>query len=250
LAPIVEMLNASGQELQLHLHPEWADEITPSPFGNILSKRQHLTYYSGEEQTRLIRYAMKTIQEAGGSRITAFRAGSFAANRETFAALAANQIAQDSSVNATLACSVPDLRCSIDLYRPSLIERVEEYPMSVFRDGLGRPRHAQLGACSAAEIIDAMQSARAKGWSHFVVLAHNFELLRPTSAEPDPIMVGRFKRVCEFLASNADELPTKGFHTVSRPAKGSTAHQFNLPTAHLAATARRHSEQLVRRLRG
>jgi hypothetical protein len=250
LRTIVEMLKACGQEIQLHLHPEWTDEITPSPLDGTRGKRQHLTYYSQDEQTRLIRYGLETLEEVGVLQITAFRAGSFAANRDTFAALVANHIGQDSSVNATVSRSVPDLREFIDLYRSSIVEGVEEYPMSVFVDGFGRPRHAQLGACSASEMIGAIEHASAVGWRHFVILGHNFELLRHASVEPDSIVVGRFESLCQYLSRNADEVPTKGFRTLSQKAEGPGAQRSALPTATFAATLRRHSEQMLRRIQG
>jgi len=249
LAIIVRMLNASGQEVQLHLHPEWTDEITPSPLEGDHGKRQHLAYYSQQEQTRLIRYGIERLRQAGAVGISAFRAGNFAANRDTFTALRENGISQDSSVDATVDISVQDLRGSIELYRPSIVGGVDEYPMSVFIDGFGRQRHAQFGACSAREMIDAIENAKAAGWSHFVILGHNFELLRPGSNEPDAIVVDRFEKVCAYLANNADDAPTKGFNALSKVQARKERHAL-LPRAHFASTVRRHSEQLLRRLQG
>ncbi len=84
----------------------------------------------------------------------------------------------DSSVNATNADSVPDLRDQFDVYHVSDIDGVISCPISVFRDGIGRLRHAQIGACSTRELEDAIQHAYDLGWRQFVVLSHNFELLK------------------------------------------------------------------------
>ena len=45
LEQIVHLIDKADQEVQLHLHPEWTDEINPAIIPNISSKRKHLTYY-------------------------------------------------------------------------------------------------------------------------------------------------------------------------------------------------------------
>ena len=54
LATIVQLIRAGRHDIQLHLHPEWTDEIRPLPFPGASKKRQHMSYYSCEEQTALI----------------------------------------------------------------------------------------------------------------------------------------------------------------------------------------------------
>jgi hypothetical protein len=246
LAVIVEILKDAGQEVQLHLHPEWTDEIQPCPLASHQSKRQHLHHYSRDEQTKLIAYGVTALQQVGIANVTSFRAGSFAGNTDTFHALRANGLRQDSSVDATVAISFPDSRHAIPLYCASIIDGVEEYPMGVFVDGFGRERHAQLGACSAAELIAAMECAHAAGWTEFVILSHNFELLKVGSSMPDWIVLSRFKHLCRYLAQHAKELPTCGFSSAA-PLGVRTRH-LPLPRVSLATTLRRHSEQVLRRL--
>jgi len=245
LAVIVDMLNDAGQEVQLHLHPEWTDEIRPCPLPGQHGKRQHLHYYSLEEQTRLIQYALEVLRSVHTGEVSAFRAGSFAANGDTFSALRANGLRQDSSVNATQDISVADLRPSIELYCPSTVGGVAEYPLTVFVDGLGRRRHAQLGACSSGEMVSAIECAERAGWEHFVILAHNFELLKVGSAEPDPVVVARFDRLCRYLGRRAKDLATTGFLQLEGK---SSPVDVPLPRVPLRSTLQRYSEQLVRRL--
>ncbi len=92
LQRIVRMIDDAGQEIQLHLHPEWTDEIDPPILADVSRKRQHLTYYSFEEQVELIRYGKSLLEAALGKNISAFRSGSYAANTDTFRALARNDI--------------------------------------------------------------------------------------------------------------------------------------------------------------
>src|SRR5690606_13026751 len=89
LRTVVDLIQQAGQKVELHLHPEWTDEISPPPIEDASRKRQHLTHYSLGEQTQLIRYGTQLLREAGVDEITAFRAGSFACNADTFRALGA-----------------------------------------------------------------------------------------------------------------------------------------------------------------
>ena len=247
LAVIVDLIRAGGHDVQLHLHPEWSDELTPLPFPGASRKRQHLAFYTLEEQTILIRMGLDLLAQVGCAPITAFRAGSFAANADTFRALRACGLTVDFSLNEVCADSGPDLRGKVDFLNPQRIDGVQSVPMTIFRDGTGRLRPAQLGACSVAELCGALESARGRGVEHFVMLSHNFEMLKQGRSEPDAIVVRRFEKICKFLARRRDEftvataamLPT--FHPGSQP---------RLPAASLPATLWRHGEQLVRRFLG
>lgn len=202
LATVVQLLRAARQEIQLHLHPEWTDEISPPPIPNVASKRQHLCYYSVEEQTALITYGLRLLREAGVDSITAFRAGSFAANADTFDAVRTNGIKFDSSVNASTAVSAPDLQRHSAIVSPCSVKGVSVYPLTVLRDGLGRLRPAQVGACSAREMEQALEDAARRGATDFVILSHNFEMLKPDSSEPDWVVVRRFEALCRVLDRN------------------------------------------------
>jgi len=247
LATIVELIQQAGQEIQLHLHPEWTDEALSPLLPNVTTKRQHLSYYSGEEQAALIRHGLRLLNEAGAPPPSAFRSGSFACNEDTFAAIAANGLRFDSSINRTLPVSLPGNAqpASAGLCEPFAANGLGVYPMTIFRDGFGRLRHAQIGACSTRELIEAMQCAQADGWPSFIALSHNFELMVPDKVKPDPIVVGRFEALCRFLANHRDTLPTKGFndlslHTIPRG--------LALPHTSRLSTAVRYAEQALRRL--
>ena len=208
---IVDLIRSSGQEVQLHLHPEWTDEIQPRLIENASVKRQHLAYYTQDEQAALIAHGARLLERAGCDKVTAFRAGSFAANRDTYAALARIGIAHDSSVDLSEPISCADLEDRADLRRPFLLDGVSVHPMSVFRDGFGRMRHAQIGACSFAELRQGLEAAYHSGAEEFVILSHNFEMLKPGTSTPDWIVVKRFAKLCEFLASERESFRTGGF---------------------------------------
>ncbi len=243
LAEIVALIQGAGQEVQLHLHPEWTDEISPALIPNNQVKRQHLSYYTLDEQTALIAHGKRLLAEAGVAQINAFRAGSFAANRATFTALARNGITLDSSLNDFYAVSGTDLRGDGPLRGARSIHGVHSFPVSVFRDGLGKPKPAQLSGCSFAELRAALDSAAALGLPEFILVSHNFELLKPDSSEPDRIVVRRFEALCAWLAQRG--WPTVGLADCTPPA--TEAALPPQPTVGTLATLGRYAEQLLRR---
>lgn len=245
LAELTGLILAAGQEVQMHLHPEWTDEIRPPVFPDKPYKRQHLIHYSRDEQTTLLRRGLALLAEAGVPRVTAFRAGSFAANADTLAAVEACGLQVDSSLNMLYAVSGGDLRKHGDFWFPFRRDGLQLLPISVFRDGFGRLRHAQVGACSGAELCQAMEDAAARGHSGFTVLSHNFEMLRSGSSLPDRVVVSRFEALCRHLAANRDHLPTAGLNTPPEfPAQDDTT----LASVGPLATLHRFAGQALRRL--
>lgn len=247
LATVVDLIRSAEQEIQLHLHPEWTDEAAPPLLADVPGKRQHLSYYTREEQRQLVAHGLRLLQEAGAPAPTAFRAGSFACNGDTFRAIADNGLLFDSSINPALAVSQPgevrDARAGHG--EPFAFEGLGIYPMSVFRDGFGRWRHAQIGACSVRELAEALHDAREKDWETFVLLSHNFELMVPDKSEPDRTVVERFERICDFLNDQQDVMPTCGFGELAAPR---TPRGLPMPSAGIVATSVRHAEQALRRL--
>jgi hypothetical protein len=255
LRVIVDLIQSRGHSVQLHLHPEWTDEIKPHPLPKNLGKRQHLSYYSEEEQTALIGLGKELLTQAGASNITMFRAGSYAANSDTYRALARNGLRVDSSLNECFEVSGGDVGSAVGTATSTArdwagrqqvqVGEVTSYPITVFQDGLGRLRPAQIGACGLAELGAAMHSAEASGHTDFVIVSHNFELLKPDSSLPDPWMVRRFSGLCDLLARRADRWHV----STDMVARTCTSASPPLPRARVssAATLRRYAEQAARR---
>lgn len=242
LREIVDLIAGYGHSIQLHLHSEWADEIDPRPLPHIREKRQHMRYLTGDEQVTLLRLGLDLLREAGAAPIRAFRAGNFAANIDTFRALARTGIEIDSSINAAEPLSVPDLRNAVALHSPSMIEGVRSIPLTVFRDGLGRIRPAQIGSCSFEELRELLDPVEPAERSVINLLSHNFEMLRPDSTKIDPFVARRFEKLCAFLAA-CPRARVVGYEDVPVPA----ASPFELPRVGAAPTLRRMAEQLARR---
>jgi hypothetical protein len=217
LAEIVGMLADRGQEIALHLHTEWVDEARSPLLPCVLSKRQHLRYFSREEQASLIATAVQLLERAGASDLAAFRAGSFAFNRDTLDALAINRIGFDSSYNASLFGPDSGVMPGVNVLEPIECAGVHEYPMTVFDDGRAALRHVQLTSCSSREMEGLLWQALERGRSAFVILSHSFELLNRAKDRPDKVVVKRFQQLCSFLERNRDCFCVRGFRGLQAP---------------------------------
>ena len=122
------------------------------------------------------------------------------------------------------------------------VEGVWCYPVSRFTDGLGRARPAQINGCSFEEIRDALDAAERCGQAHFVIVSHNFEMLKPGSSEPDKVVVRRFERLCAWLAAE----PSR-FQVSALPARP-LGQQGGMHRVGRLSTVRRLAEQALRRL--
>lgn len=211
LDDIVGLVRQGGQEVQLHLHTEWLDESREPLFEGYQPKRQHLRYFNLAEQTRLIAKGREMLHQAGVRDINAFRAGSFAFDRNTLSALAANKIPFDSSYNASMFGSDSGIFPGLRLVEPVEFEGVHEYPMTVFKDGTSALRHTQLTACSTEEMQSLLWQALEQRRKSFVILSHGFELLNKAKDRPDDVVVKRFHKLCAFLDRHRDSFRTCGF---------------------------------------
>lgn len=243
LAEIVGMIRAAGHEVQLHMHTEWVDEALEPLLPNIDGKRQHLRHFSREEQQILIHKGKAMLQQAGAGAVNAFRAGSFGFNHDTLHALAANGLNFDSSYNASLSGPDSGVMPGCLLTDPVHCNGIDEYPITVFRDGRGL-QHAQLTCCSSAEMEGLLWQALHQGRQAFVLLLHNSELLNQAKTRRDPVAVERFRQLCMFLERNRDSFRTIGFAGPQRTAAGFQHGPLDSP---LYRTGWRLLEQAYRR---
>jgi hypothetical protein len=211
LAEIVGLVRESGHEAQLHMHTEWVDESRVPLLQGVHTKRQHLRFFSKDEQTILIAKGIELLNQAGASDINAFRAGSFGFNRDTLGALAASGIAFDSSYNACMFGPDSGVMPGTRVVEPVECDGVYEYPMTVFKDGTASLRHAQLTSCSYQEMEGLLWQALEKGRNSFVILSHGSELLNQAKNRPDDVVVKRFQKLCLFLDRNRDSFRVRGF---------------------------------------
>ena len=244
LREIVELIHEGGQEVQLHLHTEWVDESRTPLLPGITTKRQFLRQFDLNEQTALVETGLEMLRRAGVDEIKAFRAGSFGFNADTLTALEANGIPFDSSYNPLLFGMDSGIANDRMLLDSTPVGAVHELPMTIFRDGTRRLRHAQLGACSYSELRSALEAAHRDGRETFMILSHSFELLAPAKRGPDRIVVDRMRKLCKYLDQNRERFCTQGFVDY-KPNLTSRSHSMlEVP---LWTTLQRLVEQAVRR---
>lgn len=245
LSEIIGLIHEKNQEIQLHLHTEWVDEAKQPLLPAIGAKRQHLRYFSKEEQAALVEVGLKQLNRAGAPTITAFRAGSFAFNRDTLSALAKNGIKIDSSYNASYFGIDSGVMPGDPVVEPIECDGVFEYPMTVFHDGTRSLRHAQLTACTYQEMEGLLWQALEERRTSFVILSHSSELLNRAKNRPDNVVVRRFHKLCSFLERNRDCFHVRGFQGLQPRAVPQQPGPLSSP---LWKTGGRLLEQAYRRI--
>jgi len=242
LKMIVNMIHDAGHFVELHLHPEWADEANV-PLINTKEKKQYLCQFTLDEQIVLISKGVELMHKAGVDNIHAFRAGSFGANNDTLKALKAVGINCDSSFNSVIGPS--ELKLHNQPLQPLLVDGLLEVPMTTFTDGIGRPRQAAVTACSFNELHDTLNNAYYKGWETYVILTHSFEFLNNRLNRHNPIVADRFIQLCRFLGENKTKYVTCGFNGIQPTANGV---KFDRISCNASSTVVRLKEQIQSRL--
>jgi len=243
LQELVGLVMEAGQDVQMHIHPEWLDEL-PEEIVPRRKKTPMLHLFSLDEQTALLEAAASRLVAAGAPRPTAFRSGNYSANADTLRALARIGFKVDSSINACFDFPYP-YQDGARLMHPSYMENIAEYPVTLFRDGFGRVRPMQITACSVSEMVQGLTRARNQGLPAATLVSHNFELLSADRRSEDRIVTRRFAGLCEWLGRNAAEFPTASFDPSVVPA---TPPAWELPRVSSLATAQRYVAQAARRL--
>ena len=209
---VVAAVLEAGQEVQLHLHPNWA--AARSGDGGHVKVRHELCDYAPHEQRSLIAGAAELLVAAGAPEPIAFRAGSYAADDWTLAVLGELGLRYDSSHNG--ACHPWPGRIGLDPRRIAPVERaVIEVPVTVIEDAPGSLRTAQICALSSGEMRRAVAHAAAEDHAAVVIVGHSFELANRAGTRRNAVHVRRFEALCETLDGMRDALPTA--HFADRP---------------------------------
>jgi len=208
IRPTVEAILSAGQEVQLHLHPNWTG-ARPGD-GGAQHARVQMHEYSLEEQRVLIAGATDLLKACGAPHPIAFRAGSYAANADTLTALADLGFRYDSSHNgADPTGSLIGL--PIDQIAPVRHRGVIEVPVTLIEDAPGSLRHVQVCALSQGEMRAALDHAMTEEHAATVIVSHSFELANRAGTRPNAVHVARFDALCLALAEASDRLGTTWF---------------------------------------
>ncbi|QIG79092.1 polysaccharide deacetylase family protein [Stakelama tenebrarum] len=210
---VVGAILEAGQEVQLHLHPNWtgasADDRQQAPHSF------ELTDYSLAEQVELIAGAADLLTAAGAPDPVAFRAGSYAASDDTLAALARLEFAYDSSHNGSEHPWPSALSLAPEQIAPVEHSGVTEVPVTLIEDRAGHLRHFQICALSSAEMRGALDHAIREAHAAVTIVGHGFELANRCGTRPNAVHVRRFEILCRMLAERQGSLSTT--HFADRP---------------------------------
>jgi len=241
LQEILSMILDAGQEVQVHAHPEWVVHM-PEPFVEPHG-RYTLGQFNRAEQHQLISEARNNIVAAGVASPTAFRSGSFSADKNTLLAATDNGFTIDSSLNPVRAACREEFGL---LQEPALLGEILEFPLTIYEDWPGHRRHLQVAATSFGEFQGLLEVARNNGAEHIVMLSHSAELLDAKRRRCDHIAVRRFEKMCEHLALNRDKYATSHFGSVPNDLRPTT----NIPLAQVQwnAVVGRIAQQSLRRI--
>ena len=209
---MVRTILDAGQEVQLHLHPNWAGAKVGDR-GQSYGCFQ-MVEYDLEAQRDLLSGAGELLVAAGAPDPLAFRAGAYSANDDTLAALAQLGFTYDSSHNGAAAPWPSQIGLPTRQIAP-LWRGVTEVPVTVIEDAPGSLRTFQLCALSAAEARDALEHAAANDHAAVTIVSHGFELANRAGTRPNAVHVRRSERLCEMLDDRRADLPTA--HFTDRP---------------------------------
>jgi hypothetical protein len=225
---------AAGQDLQLHVHPCWRNFVD----GQVVSTQpaDHSTGRPHEELVAIFREAIDHFTAWGFGPPTAVRTGNFSTGLDTFRAC--SELGLRVSSNVSVALSQPGDAALHFHYHYRRVGDVLEVPLSPLRTRnlRGRPvmRPLTITACSAREVIGALEQAHALGFDMVCMLTHPFEYILKDSYRFDgvranPTNQGRLLRLCEHIAAHPDKFAMKTFGQLSADAELPTPPQSVTP---------------------
>ena len=235
---IVGAILAAGQEVQLHLHPNWTE-------ASLTNREAHGSFeiidLSADAQRDLLGEAASLLMAAGAPRPVAFRAGSYSANDDTLAGLAALGITYDSSHNGAhhpwpSAIGLPPTQIA-----PVIYGGVTEVPVTTIEDTPGKWRNFQICALSTREMTAAIDHAIAARHAAVTIVGHSFELADRSGTKANKVHVQRFESLCRILAERQAAAPTTHFADLPQLTLG--ADDTPLPASRWRR-GRRQAEQL------
>ena len=211
LAPVrrvVDTVLDAGHEVQLHLHPQWAGACARDRGAH---GRFELWRHDEREQRLLIGAAAELLEAAGAPPPVAFRAGSYAADDATLAALGQLGVRYDSSHNGAVAPRISRISLGARQVAPVGRGDVIEVPVTVIEDRPGSLRTFQPCALSTAEAAAALDHAIAADHAAVTIVSHSFELANRAGTRPNHVHRRRFEALCEALNARREALATCWF---------------------------------------
>jgi hypothetical protein len=212
---VVERLLAAGQDVQMHLHPEWlyfrdprwierVATMRPRPNGSCAGR-------SIDELIEFMRLGRDAFERWGAPAPVALRTGSFHVDRLVYRAMTAMGLRLASNVGlAVYRARDPALHLRGGMH---WINGVLEVPVLTYTERVGhwhRPRLLSPLSTSWPEMRALLWAARRAGISPVVLITHPFEFIKSADLQftrivRNRIVQRRFAALCRFLAEHAAE---------------------------------------------
>lgn len=242
LAAVAQGIRGRGHDVQLHAHPMQRQPAFRSSGAAPLP--DDMAEYTLEQQHHLLEEGLALLVAAGVPRteLTAFRAGNFGANNDTWAAMRRAGLRVSSNLNPSYLrrnCRILWPRSEQTLFDTGV--GVWELPVSTFVEPGGRLRHLQLAAVSLAELVRHLRQARRLGLADVTLFTHSFELYTTLSADERRghlswINLLRLRGLCRYLRRHADEFEVETLGGLAR----------RLPVSTMAAAATPRGSRVLR----
>ncbi len=212
IARVVDAILAAGQEVQLHLHPNWAG-------ASAQDRAKHGSFelidFDRIAQRDLIARARDLLMACGAPEPAAFRSGSYSANDATIDALVELGFAYDSSHNGSEHPWPSNIALPVRAMAPTPHRGLVEVPVTLIEDRPGHLRHFQICALSTGEMRAALDHAAREDHAAVTIVGHGFELANRAGTRANRVHRSRFERLCEMLGERREALPTT--HFADRP---------------------------------
>ena len=177
----------AGQEIQLHIHPVVARLDGFEDRGDVLWQHDRST------QERLMAEGIRILRECGVPEARAFRAGDFAANKDTLEAMENLGLAIGSNRDLDRKSSTRSRLNDLFPVRNDLsrVGAVADLPLTAFRSPLpfldGPYRHLEISAVALREMTDVLGKLAAAGYACATLLTHPAEFFRWSGGAAVPI---------------------------------------------------------------
>lgn len=215
---VFDYLLEHNQDVQLHIHPVYRfyaevlkAHIAGEPHSMPSATTDFIGAYEEQRQMELLDQAIMLFRRFAGRNPSAFRAGCFAASRETLRCLRKAGLLLDASFNPCYpAWSFAGQK--LDPNRVCKIEGIWEIPVTVARTPLPEGnglKQADPCALSLGELRTMLEAGVASGQRHFVIVFHSFSAVKPKDGtygemRPDRIVIRRLERLMDYLRRHSD----------------------------------------------
>lgn len=176
---VVERLLGAGQDVQLHVHPEWL-RLLPPPGNESFAANGWCDGRSAEELHRVLSRAMEIFERWVGRKPDALRTGSLRTDLQVYRT--SRELGIPLSSNVGLSTFRPAEADLVLRNGRHAIEGVMEIPVFTYTDlvlpGFRRDKSLQISSCGAREMKRVLKGARAAGAASVVILTHPFEFAK------------------------------------------------------------------------